>query len=188
MYQKVSGPRRQSVSAHKKIISQTLIPSDGCMRGRFTSHTFLFGAQPIFGEQKMTLWEHFVCSPLRCLKSFQSSPSWSQRGWSLASRKYRLNFEERILSCARKQDLEMSPLITWDLKFRIQSKNEWRGSLFLFKISLSTWFQHHKSTTIKGSSSILFLVTRNHDGTKKNDCLRSCPSGIALNLHFTNDE
>ena len=152
-------PLWEEPSTKIEIISQTFHTTLGWASGRFKSHALICGAQPIFGEQKMTPGVHLMCSPLRCLKSFQSSPSWSRHGWSLASQKYRSNFVECIQSCAPKQDLQTSPLITWDLKFRIQSKNEWRGSLFLFKISLSTWFQHHQSTTIKGSSSILFLVT-----------------------------
>jgi hypothetical protein len=70
------------LTARTQIISQTFNTMHGCPRAKFVSHTLFCGAQPIFGEQKMTLRQHFVCSPLRCLKSFQSSPSWSQRGWS----------------------------------------------------------------------------------------------------------
>ena len=65
-----------------EIFPQSFDTSGRWVGGRFASYTLFCGAQPIFGEQKMSLWEHFVCSPLRCLKSFQSSPSWNQRGCS----------------------------------------------------------------------------------------------------------
>ena len=79
---KRSGSPWDAPSTKIEISPQTFDTTLGWASGRFKSHALICGAQPNFGEQKMTLWEHFVCSPLRCLKSFQSSPSWSQRGWS----------------------------------------------------------------------------------------------------------
>ena len=31
-------------------------------------------------------------------------------------------------------------------------------------------------------------VKRNHEGAEKNECLRSCPSGIVFNLRFTDED
>ena len=69
----------EAISAHIKIIPQTFNTTRRRPEGKFASHALLCGAQPQMGEPKMTLWEHFGWSPLRCLKSFQSSPSWSLR-------------------------------------------------------------------------------------------------------------
>ena len=82
MYQKVSGPLGRSVSAHKKIISQTWGTMFGWGWGRFVSLTLSCGARCWNGEQKMTTGRHFLCTPLRCLMICQSSPSWSRHGWS----------------------------------------------------------------------------------------------------------
>ena len=73
---------REALSSHIQIIPQTFITTRNRPARKFISNTVFCGAQPLFGEQKMTLWEHFVRSPLRCLKCFLSSPSWIQRGWS----------------------------------------------------------------------------------------------------------
>ena len=41
---------------------------------------------------------------------------------------------------------------------------------------------------MKGISSIELWVKRKHEELKKNDCLRSCPSGIVFDLRFTEED
>ena len=70
-----SGSPREALSSHIQVIPQSFDTTPRRPKGSFAAHALLCGAQSLMGDPKMTRKEHFVRSPHRCLKSFQSSPS-----------------------------------------------------------------------------------------------------------------